>query len=125
MRGQAEGRGKQDKSACIPAHPHTNIKVLIVEIETWSVGLAVWQVHVGLKGQALGHGKGCDGPDVVSFTSSVLSPKCLGLIKIGEFPISLSMDLSQNDDPVVTREDSFVFLEKDVSSQISFVLLLF
>lgn len=41
-------------------------------------------------------------------------------MKIGEFPVALplltEMDLSQSDDPAVIREDSFVFLEKDVSA---------
>lgn len=38
---------------------------------------------------------------------------------MGEFPVPLplstEMDLSQSDGPAVIREDSFVFLEKDVS----------
>lgn len=49
---------------------------------------------------------------------------------IGEFPVSTAIlaeiDLSQNDDPIIIRESSFVFLDKDVfRPSLIFVLLLF
>lgn len=93
--------------------------LLTVEIKTWSVGVAVLQVYVGFKGQHLEHWQGLWWTRCGSFTSSVLSVERSWWMKIGEFPVSLALlteiDLSQSDDPAVIREDSFVFLEKDVS----------